>query len=309
MNSFWNLFDWIFPAIRLSDDLRLDDVEALAGRSYAIHTRTLSTPARLQYQARPQATDAERYRQRERRKDVAERDIERESELVGSLRKENEELRARIRELEKSLDFAERAVSYAREVSVPALRLNVRLPTPPEAPPSATPAALQTAYAHLRTSHASVQQALRERDEEVSSLRTFLTKTDDMSGHDLMQAIRDLNSEIVQLAASITDAFADTFDRRNQYARSSDRDRLYPALGEPTTTLLEEHDHLSDPTFVQFAIQAWEVVCVGKVMTPFCFGVQTDIQKVLSAVFQRIQESGKLCVPICLRFADPNKIC
>jgi hypothetical protein len=296
MNSLWSLLDWFLPAIRLTDDIRLDDPEAaLAGRTYALHTRTLSSSNRLQHQPRLQApSDGEWHRQRERRKDgERDKDRERESEAMTSLRKENEELKARIQHLERDLQLARQSLSYAQDLSVPALPLNVGLPHPPKAPSSTDPATLQTAYNALSMSHALVQQALRERNEEVSSLRTFLTKTDDLSGAQLIQAIRDLNSEILQLAASVADEFAGTFDRRVNYARSSDRDVLYPAVGVRTTELLEEQDHQADPTFVQFAIQAWEVACVGKIMVPFCCGVPDQIQRVLSAVFQRIQECGK----------------
>lgn len=297
MNSFWSVLDWFFPAIRLTDDLRLDDPEALAGRTYALHTRTLSTPSRLQptQPQRLQASDAaEWHRQRERRKD-GEREAyrDRESELVAGLRRENEELRARVQQLERDLQLARQSVTYAQDVAAPALPLTVDLPAPPRVPQSADLASLRTAYDALTASHASVQQALRERNEEVSSLRTFLTKTDDISGAQLIQAIRDLNSEILQLSASVADEFTGKFDRRVNYARASDRETLYPAVGVRTTELLEEQDHYQDPTFVQFAIQAWEVACVGKLMIPFCSGAPSDVQRLLSAVFQRIQEHGK----------------
>ncbi|EKM58409.1 uncharacterized protein PHACADRAFT_193527 [Phanerochaete carnosa HHB-10118-sp] len=240
MNSFWTLLDWFFPAIRLTDDVRLDDPEAFAGRSYALHARTLSTPSRsLAQPQRLQTSDpAGWHRQRERRKDGGREPHvdreQRESELVAALRRENEELRARVQQLERDLQLTRQSVAYAHDVSVPALPLDIGLPPPPKMPQSADLAALRTAYGALAASHASVQQALRERNEEVSSLRTYLTKTDDMSGAQLIQAIRDLNSEILQLAASVADEFTGKFDRRVNYARPSDRETLYPAVGVRT---------------------------------------------------------------------------
>ena len=296
MNSFWSLFDWLLPAIRLTDDLRLDDPEALAGSTYALQSRTLSSSNRLQHQPRLQATsDAEGYRQRERTKNgqQGKLDRERESELVTSLRKENEGLRLHIQQLELDLELARRSLSYAQDISAPSLPLSVGLPQPPKAPLPTDIVALRTAYDALSASHTLVQQALRERNEEVTSLRTFLTKTDDMSGAQLVQAIHDLNSEILQLSASVADEFAGTFNRRGNYARQSDRDKLNPAIGVRTIEILEEQDHQADPTFVQFALQAWEVACVGEIMIPFCCGAPDQIQRVLSAVFQRIQECGE----------------
>ncbi|GJE99908.1 hypothetical protein PsYK624_161830 [Phanerochaete sordida] len=299
MNPFWSLLDWFFPAIRLTDDLRLDDPEALlAGRAYALHTRTLSNPSGRQTPRLPAPDTVEWHRQRERRKDGerTDRDREREregreSELVGMLRRENEELRTRVQQLERDLQLSRQSVAYAQDVGTPALPLHVGLPPPPRIPHGADAGTLRTAYDALAASHAAVQQALRERVEEVASLRTFLTKTDDLSGAQLVQAVRDLNSEILQLAASAADEFAGTFDRRVRYARASDRETLYPALGVRTTELLEEQDHAQDPTFVQFAIQAWEVACVGRLMVPFCAGAPGDVQRLLSAVYQRMQQT------------------
>lgn len=298
MNSFWGLLDWFFPSIRLTDDLRLDDAEAaLAGQSYALHARTLSSSNRLPHQSRLQASsDAERQRQRERRK-IVERESrgEEESEIV-SLRRENNELKARIKQLEEDLQLAKQS---AQDLSPPAPPLNGALhQPPPRAPSSSDPVALRKAYDALSASHALVQQTLRERSEEVASLQTFLTKTDEISGAQLIQAIQDLNSEILQLAASVAEEFAGTYDRRETAIHSSDFRILHPAIGEGTTRLLREQNHQADPTFVQFAIQAWEVACVGKLMTPFCCGVSDPVQQVLSAVFQRIQEHGKFLLTI-----------
>lgn len=279
MNSFWSVLDWFFPAIRLVDDLRLDDLEAPSGRPYAIQTRTLSTSSRS-HPRRPLPSDAEwqNGRQREQRKD-AER--ERDIDDTSRLRKDNEELRRRVRELEASLNSTRNALSTLSQNAHSPL---LSLPDP----------ALQTAYDDLRTLHATVQQTLRERNEEVSSLRTFLTKTDELSGAQLVQATHDLNIEIIQLSASIVDRFAPSFTRKFDFVRQSDRDLLHPALGVRTTQLLEDLQHSADPTFVQYAIQAWQVAFVGKQMSAFCFGAPSEVQRILTAVFQRIQAAGKL---------------
>lgn len=291
MNTFWSLFDWFLPSIRLTDDFRLDDPEALAGRTYALHARTLSAPNRSQVPRAP-ASDAVVYRQREQRKD-GERERERErwresEQLVTSLRAENAELKARIQQLEKDLQTANQSAAHA-----PDLARSISLPPAFNGAPPGDYAALRTAYDTLNASHTSVQQTLRERNEELLSLRTFLTKTDDMTGAQLVQAIKDLNSEILGLCATIVDTFGTSFDRRVKWARLSDREVLYPALGVRATELLETENHSADPTFVQFALQAWEVACVAKLMVPFCCGVPEQVQRVLSSVFQRMQEHGE----------------
>ncbi|TBU22717.1 hypothetical protein BD311DRAFT_614541, partial [Dichomitus squalens] len=63
-----------------------------------------------------------------------------------------------------------------------------------------------------------------------------LSKTDDWSGAQLLQALADLNLEIIQLSASVAEEFA-TNARR---------------------------EHAQDPTLVLFALQPWEVWCVTR---------------------------------------------
>lgn len=153
----------------------------------------------------------------------------------------------------------------------------------------------------LMSSYMLAKRALHERNEEVASLKSFLSKTDEWSGAQLIQALRDLNSEIMQLAASVAEEFSPSLDRRVDLSRQSDRELVNSALGPIMTNLLATRDHVGDPTLVQFAIQAWEVCCVGRVLDAFCFGLPAEIDQFLSSVFERMHRIGQFSsyVSVC----------
>ncbi|EMD34021.1 hypothetical protein CERSUDRAFT_117535 [Gelatoporia subvermispora B] len=150
---------------------------------------------------------------------------------------------------------------------------------------------LRTSYNSLLASYSVVHRALQERTEEAGSLRTFLSKTDEWSGAQLLQAIHDLNSEIVQLSASVADEFSSSLDRSRDLTRTSDRELVNNALGPVMMNLLASRDHMADPTLVQFAIQAWEVSCVGKVLDAFCYGLPADVDQFLNGVFEHMHRA------------------
>ena len=133
--------------------------------------------------------------------------------------------------------------------------------------------------------------------EELASLKSFLSKTDDWSGAQLLQALADLNAEILQLAASIADEFAPSLradTRAPSAAKERDREIVGPALGKEMLKLLERREHAEDPTLVQFALQAWEVWCVSKVMEAFCYGLPAEVDEALKLLFERMQREGEL---------------
>ncbi|THH00218.1 hypothetical protein EW026_g2288 [Hermanssonia centrifuga] len=281
MNSLWNLLDWFLPSIRLSDDL--DDPEAQPNEAFSLRRRSLLNPPRLRSHSQIQAPDLEWQRQREReQRKEQERDKDR--QRIGTLERENAALTARISQLEHDLRTANQSLSTLRLLSSPALPLDISIPPPPS--PPLDPASLHTAYEALIATQALTHRALHDRTEEVSSLRTFLSKTDDWSGAQLLQALRDLNAEIVQLAASVVDEFSSALDRKVDLTRPSDRDVVHRALGAQMEELLERRDHAADPTLLQFAIQALLVAGVRQIMDAFCFGVPREVDNALISIFE-----------------------
>ncbi|KAF7796470.1 hypothetical protein EIP86_007647 [Pleurotus ostreatoroseus] len=283
MNSLWSVFDWLFPSIRLSDDY--DDPEAYPSGHISLRRRSFITPSRLRPQPQLDAPQGDWSRQREQYKDY-ERERERQRAVV--LEQDNVTLRQRIAALEHDLSASNKALSTLQMLSAPPLSLNTILPSPPS--PPLDPGELSNVFGALKVSQDLTHQALYERTEEVSSLRSFLSKTDDWSGAQLLQAMRDLNAEIVQLAASIADGYAAVLDRRVNLTRLSDREAIENALGRQIADLLARRDHAADPTLLQFAIQAWEIVCVNQILDAFCFGLPAEVDDILAAVFERMHQ-------------------
>ncbi|RDX56996.1 hypothetical protein OH76DRAFT_1451128 [Lentinus brumalis] len=154
------------------------------------------------------------------------------------------------------------------------------------------PKRLRVLYTSLRATYAAARQVILSQAEELASLKSFLSKTDDWSGAQLLQALADLNAEILQLAASIADEFAPSL-RADTHAPSAakerDREIVEPALGKEMLKLLEEREHAGDPTLVQFALQAWQVWCVSRVMDAFCYGLPVEVDEALRLIFERMQ--------------------
>ena len=289
MNSLWSLFNWFFPSIRLPDDL--NDPEALPdGYLSTLRRRPSNTDSRLRPHLQLEAPlgDWNRDRDRERYRDY---EADRDRQLINRLEQDNAILKQRISQLEHDLHASNKTLSTLQLLSAPPLALTTVLPSPPS--PPLDPSTLSTTFDALRVSQDLTHQALYERTEEVSSLRSFLSKTDDWSGAQLLQAQRDLNAEIVQVAASIADEYAPLLDRRVDLTRPSDRDFLDRALGGQMLDLLAKRDHSADPTFLQFAVQAWEVVCLNQILDAFCFGLPPDVDDVLTAVFERMHRHGE----------------
>lgn len=296
MNSIWNLLDWILPAVRLSDDL--EDPYALSDDGYSV---TSSPPRTRGQYAHDPRRDWNRDREERERARAAEHDRERERQRAQALERENAALRQRVSSLENDLQSARQSLAAFTLLTSP-MSATTSLAQPQlYHPPSPDPINLRTSYDSLLSSYSLTRRALQERTEEVASLKSFLSKTDEWSGAQLIQALRDLNSEIVQLAASAADEFASSLDRRVDLTRQSDRELVNSALGPVMANLLATRDHASDPTLVQFAIQAWEVCCVGRVLDSFCFGLPAEVDQFLTNIFEHMHRVGQshLSPPVC----------
>lgn len=299
MNSLWTLLDWILPSVRLSDDLEgrylTDDGYSVASTITAPRIRGQYTHELRRDWTRERDRERERELDRERAR-IAIEDREKERQRAQLLERENAALQQRVAALERDLQSARQSLATFTVLSSPvppATSLNV--PNRIYRTPSPNPADLRTSYDSLLSSYKVVHCALQERTEEVASLKTFLSKTDEWSGAQLLQSLRDLNAEIVQLAASAAEEFASSLDRRVDLVRQSDRELLNSAIGPAMTNLLVSRDHSSDPTLVQFAIQAWEVFCVGRIMNAFCFGLPPDIDQFLGSMFEQMNRAGGEC--------------
>jgi hypothetical protein len=150
---------------------------------------------------------------------------------------------------------------------------------------------------HFQRADSPWAQAMSMRLEQSAharSLETFLTKTDMWSGAQIVQAVHDLNSEILQYAASASEFC--TFDR---YPRNSSPKTphaipdITPKLGSQLTRLLLTRDHSKDPILVQLALQGCIATYIASALNLFCAGFPAKSNALMSTIYSHITSSGK----------------
>jgi hypothetical protein len=162
-------------------------------------------------------------------------------------------------------------------------------------------------------SHVSrLKTLLNDRTSELNSLQAFLSKHDEWSGAQVIQAVKDLNDELARLASEVSETFvvgsdidSDGSDEASVGSKSSPRlptdksgqethARLKEALGSTFYHLIFTcSDPTSDPSlFVQYAIQAWEVWCCSQILDGFCFGLPSEAERLFTDVWENMKREG-----------------
>lgn len=173
-------------------------------------------------------------------------------------------------------------------------------------------------------SHVSrLKTLLNDRTSELNTLQAFLSKHDEWSGAQVVQAVNDLNGELERLASDISEYFvvgsdidSDCSGNASVGTKSSPRlltdrsnqethDRLKEALGSTLYHLIFASSDLPfDPSLlVQYAIQAWEVWCCSQILDGFCFGLPSEVERLLTDVWECMKREGTSLVSV-LVFSD-----
>ncbi|KAJ7455382.1 hypothetical protein B0H11DRAFT_1739915 [Mycena galericulata] len=127
---------------------------------------------------------------------------------------------------------------------------------------------------------------LEEQRAQLRSTEIYMTRTDSWSGAQVMQAVQDLNSEIIQLAASAVELC--TFDSKNTSSTQAMQD-TNARLGPKLAGLLSARERNSqDPTLVGLALQAGMATCIARAMTAFALGLPSKSEVILSQVYSHI---------------------
>jgi hypothetical protein len=298
MNALWNFIASYFPSIRIYNDIQDNYIsegeESDDDDSYDLPTTMpLPSPSRSgQRHDRPTlrttaldgsgAIDADHSRLKQ-----LETFNGRLQEQVLSLQRQLEHIQADFSSTKMELEHQRSAntvlVSQKGQLSVELAQA------------CAAHRAQATEVHNLRTSYAELANSVRTLEssgEELRSLKSFLTKTDDYSGQQIIQAVHDLNSEILQLAATVSDEFPLT-RRSPGLWKESHCEFVREAIGDGMLALLRDGDHEDDPTIVQLAIQAWEVWCCHQVLDAFCAGAPPEVDRFLRDIFHEMQSSGE----------------
>ena len=133
-----------------------------------------------------------------------------------------------------------------------------------------------------------------------------MTKTDSWSGAQVIQAVRDLNSEILQFSASLTELHyaidASNGGKRpaiNPNILSQAKQNTAARLGVPFMHVLSTRDHSQDSSMlVQFALQATLCTIIDRMLATFCVGFPAKYDALLSQLYLRMCSSGKFFFPL-----------
>jgi hypothetical protein len=296
MNALWNFIASYLPAVRISSDLEdnypSDDDQSDDG-SYDLPTTApyyspMPVPRRLgQRHDRPLSHPLvlDPHRATDARVKNLETFNSRLQEQVISLQRQLEHLQA---------DFSSTKMELEHQRSANTLLVSQKGQLSVELAQTCAARQAQATEVHkLRTSYAELASSVRTLEsngEELRTLKSFLTKTDNFSGQQIIQSVHDLNTEILQLAAAVSDEFPLTRCAPSLW-KESHCELVREAIGDGMLALLRDGDHENDPTVVQLAIQAWEVWCCQQVLDAFCAGIPSEVDRFLNDIFREMQSS------------------
>ncbi|TEB34558.1 hypothetical protein FA13DRAFT_1625569, partial [Coprinellus micaceus] len=128
------------------------------------------------------------------------------------------------------------------------------------------------------------------------SADAFLTRTDSWSGAQVLQAVNDINSEVVQFAAVVTEMCRFAPREVPSPCPSPYTPSILPysdtatRLGGALTHLLATYDHSNDPILVQLALQACVCIAGKRAWESFCLGLPAKSDGVLSIIYRSLRE-------------------
>lgn len=122
----------------------------------------------------------------------------------------------------------------------------------------------------------------------------FLNKTDSWSGAQVIQAVQDLNSEILQLSAGATESMTIQGPDRISHPRINQATKgVSSRLGAPFARLLASRDHSEEPALLQFGLQACVATCVTRLLGVFCVGLPLMPNELFLQIHNRMHEIGQ----------------
>jgi len=125
-------------------------------------------------------------------------------------------------------------------------------------------------------------------------VEVFLNKTDSWSGAQVIQAVQDLNSEILQLSAGATESVTIQGREKTSQGRINHATKgVSSRLGAPFARLLVSRDHSEEPTLLQFGLQACVATCVARLLGAFCVGLPLVSNELFIQIHTRMHATGQ----------------
>ncbi|KAF9243387.1 hypothetical protein BU15DRAFT_86368 [Melanogaster broomeanus] len=131
----------------------------------------------------------------------------------------------------------------------------------------------------------NVSTVSEEERAQAKSMEIFLTKTDLWSGAQVIQAVQDLNSEILQFSASAVELCTFAKQHLPQAKVSQTQNEVSSRLGPTLTRMLSTRDHSQDPMLVQMALQGCISYCISRALSSFCIGYQSKSNITLTQIY------------------------
>jgi hypothetical protein len=241
--------------------------------------------------------------------------------LERTLEEANEALRSRdkqIEDLKRERDFAmadRKSRRSVRDLDRRALRFDARRASSTRSPSSRT--AYDSDHDHELDDLASLKSAGSYRGRRNKSLpptprlvkalyddsderlpppgaEVFLNKTDSWSGAQVIQAVQDLNSEILQLSAGATESVTIQGREKTSQARMNQATKgVSSRLGAPFSRLLASRDHTEEPALLQFGLQACVATCVSRLLGVFCVGLPLNTNDLFLQIYTHMHATGQ----------------
>ena len=145
---------------------------------------------------------------------------------------------------------------------------------------------------HTPNGHHTPAMSLDDEDRaRLRSAETYMTRTDSWSGAQVLQAVHDLNSEVLQFAASATEtcsflpAPTSTSNPKLAQVIQDTNARIGPNI----TRILANREHSQDPLLVQLALQGCVSLCIARALNAFCIGFPSKSDAVLAQIHAHMQ--------------------
>lgn len=150
-----------------------------------------------------------------------------------------------------------------------------------------------------KTEQQQTAQLLETRTAELRGAEAFLTKADQLSNVEVVGLLENLNSEIMQIAAGMTEELAIEEKRIDTEAKEQESDeareayaRAEDTVGPRMAELLKNSEHHEDPILVQLAVQASMAAYTHWIISSWVFESPED-EHMLSEIYARVRETGK----------------
>ncbi|KAF9465186.1 hypothetical protein BDZ94DRAFT_414048 [Collybia nuda] len=158
---------------------------------------------------------------------------------------------------------------------------------------------LKVELKQVEAHHEQTRHLLEERTRELTGAQKFLTRTDSLSGADVISVVESLNAEILQAAASMAESLEFTYGSHTETQRKMAYDYVAPMIGADMmhvfTLRSTQKPSEFDPTPVQIALQICIAGCCARI-ADYWASSSDKLDQNLKEIYKRMCEKEKPAV-------------